>query len=85
MNKKKGSCGEGRGYMEMKGPEGKAQGVKEGPREGMKGPGRTGRCQGEGMGQGGKAKTMGGGSDMEGVLHADFRYRTNSAPLAVKG
>ena len=82
---RKGPCGEGNVYIEMKAPGGKAQGVKEGPRKGMKGPRRTGGGQGEGMGKGGKARTMGGGSDMEGVLHAVFRYRTNSAPWAVKG
>ena len=64
---------------------GMTQGVKEGPREGMKGQGRTGRGQGEGMGQEGKAKTIGGGIDMEEVLHAVFRYRANSVPWAVKG
>ena len=64
-----------KGLYGNEGARGKAQGVKEGAREGMKGPGRTGRCQGEGMGQGGKAMTMGGGRDMEGVLHAVFfRY-----------
>ena len=84
MDKKKGQCGDGKGYMEMKGPGGKTQGVKEGPREGMKGPRRTG-AGGEGRGQGGKARTMGGGRDMAGVSHADFRYWMNLAPWAVKG